>query len=62
MKWFNSKTDPLPKDKQSVLIRINDEEFDAVFIEKAKLFICKTKPGQAFSPKLDSFYWTFMDN
>ena len=58
MKWYNTKSDTLPKDKLAVIVRLNDEEFETIFVQSTKLFICTKNPAQAFNPKFENFYWT----
>lgn len=59
MKWYNSRTDKLPKDKQEVLISVEGENYIAIYDANRKLFRIEGELKETtFKSDLKNLYWT----
>lgn len=59
MKWYNTKVDKLPKDKQQVLISSAGVNYVAYYDSKLKCFRINEKSKEKkISAAEDQLYWT----
>lgn len=59
MKWFNTRLDKLPKDKQEVLVSSKGVNYVAIYDEPHKCFRVREKTrGKKFKVDDDQLYWT----
>jgi hypothetical protein len=59
MKWYNTKVDKLPKDKQQVLISCLGINYVAHYDKRSNCFnITETKKEKKISADEEHLYWT----
>jgi hypothetical protein len=58
MKWYNTRLDKLPADKQEVLISDNGEHYIAIYDANRKHFRVEEERELIFKTDRKKLYWT----